>query len=299
MQAAGTEMASTGFPIVKLHETNYLTWATHVEMFLRKEGLWTVVENPPPQPDAAERRLVERALATIVLCVGESQIVHVRGITSAAVCWETLRQIHIQTTVASKIALTRRLYRARMRAGASVTEHMLYMKNLFLRLQEQNMTFPEVQKAYIVLSSLDQTFDHLVTALECLPEAQLTLAYITGRLQQEQERRLENNSRGKTTSAPVSAGATCGMGVSSPVPALHYVRKCFSCGAEDHLQRACPARRGSRKPRRQGPPSRHRPDISLVHATEKESTSIVWILDSGATEHVANSKSVFFHFRIT
>lgn len=62
------------------------------------------------------------------------------------------------------------------------------MRHTFLELEEKGMHFSAIRKSYILLSSLDASFDTLVLTMETLPEKDLTMVFISGRPLEEQEK---------------------------------------------------------------------------------------------------------------
>ncbi|XP_066486846.1 zinc transporter ZIP2-like [Tiliqua scincoides] len=130
----------------------------------------------------------------------------------------------------------------------------------------------------------------MATTLEALPERQLTLSYLTGRLMEEEMKRADNRrERGLTTKAstaredvPLKA-AVQGNGES---PGVFVVRRCYACGSTRHLRHECPslkdrfAGRKDTRRRRGGKSS----DVSVVQLVEQESEH-EWLLDSGASQH--------------
>ncbi|KAG8139642.1 hypothetical protein E2320_002412 [Naja naja] len=49
-----------------------ISWDVKMEMYLRKEELWTIVTNPPAVLDDGDRGRNEKALASIILVVEDS-----------------------------------------------------------------------------------------------------------------------------------------------------------------------------------------------------------------------------------
>lgn len=76
---------------------------------------------------------------------------------------------------------TRALYRARLRESESVSDHLQKMCDLFSQFSKLGEDYSEQQKVYIILSSLNKSWDSLVLTLEALPEQQGTMQYLTGR----------------------------------------------------------------------------------------------------------------------
>lgn len=119
------------------------------------------------------------------------------------------------------------------------------MRQLFTELDERGISSPELHKVSVVLSSLDESYDRLVMTLEALPESQLTLAYLTGRLVEEEQKRADNRQeRGQAAKesrareAPTNKAAFQG---NFDVPGVLIVKHCFACSSTSHLRRACPS----------------------------------------------------------
>ena len=67
------------------------------------------------------------------------------------------------------------------------------MRNLFVKLEQRGMEFTENHKVYVILSSLPEDYNVLVTSLESMSERDLTLEYLTGRLLEEEDKRNERS----------------------------------------------------------------------------------------------------------
>lgn len=160
---------AAAFAIPQLTATNSLSWALKAEAFLRREGLWDTTSEPPLDMSLQEEALNECARSTIILLIEDDQLFLIRNVLSAHECWNALRELHVRPPVTSPISLTRRLYRTRLLPGGSMAEHLKAMKGLFSELEEKQVSFTEIQKVFIVLSSLDQTDDRLVSSMDSLP----------------------------------------------------------------------------------------------------------------------------------
>ncbi|ETE58218.1 hypothetical protein L345_16061, partial [Ophiophagus hannah] len=72
---------------------------------------------------------------------------HVRGLQSAKECWE---YVYMRETACIKVLLTRRLYKAQLKPGESMSTHQQNMRMKFFELEERGMTFTEAHKVYVV-----------------------------------------------------------------------------------------------------------------------------------------------------
>ncbi|CAI5772910.1 Hypothetical predicted protein [Podarcis lilfordi] len=66
------EQSRTGMLLEKLTATNYSTWSVRMQHFLKREGLWKVVETPPQPPEEDEDDDEKLALAEAQLEKDES-----------------------------------------------------------------------------------------------------------------------------------------------------------------------------------------------------------------------------------
>ncbi|KAG8132953.1 hypothetical protein E2320_010773 [Naja naja] len=212
-----------GFAVSRLNLTNYHSWSVKMEMYLRREELWTIVINPPAVLDNGDWRRNEKALANINSGFG----------------------------------------------GQSADTH------------EGRMAFTEAHKVYVVLSSLDTSWDILVTSLESMQERDLTMMYLTGRLLEEEQ---------KSTTAT-------SQDISRAAETVYTVKCCFTCGSTELLQRCCLERR-NRGATRQGCRATQymwggsSSSFSLA-ATLPENTRNSWLLDSGVSQHFPNNPQMF------
>ncbi|CAI5796151.1 Hypothetical predicted protein, partial [Podarcis lilfordi] len=98
------EQSRAGMLLEKLTATNYSIWSVCMQHFLKREGLWKVVEDPPQPPEEDEKD--EKALGTIILGVDDSQLVYVADKVTASEAWNALKAVHVRETAGSLITLT-------------------------------------------------------------------------------------------------------------------------------------------------------------------------------------------------
>ncbi|CAI5791960.1 Retrovirus-related Pol polyprotein from transposon TNT 1-94 [Podarcis lilfordi] len=224
-----------------------------MQHFLKREGLWKVVETPlqPPEEDEdddekltlAEAQLEkdEKALAMIILGVDDSQLVYVAD---------------------------------KMTARASLKREAC----------------GEEDKVFIVLSSLDDSYDMLVNSLESVETDKLTLEYVTGRLYAEEDRCAER----KMTSAQLLEHPRGNNsweeqrcrepekqpgGAAADQPVVNKVKRCFCCKSSGHLLRDCPRKQQKQQKHRR----QQRESTAWVSADGQENEEL-WVLDSGASQ---------------
>ena len=86
------------------------------------------------------------------------------------------------------MAVAHKLYHKHLMPGEDVSNNIKEMLNLFLQLEEQGMEFDQSHQCFMILSSLDDSWDNLVISLENMPEKDLTVQYLSGKLVEEDQR---------------------------------------------------------------------------------------------------------------
>lgn len=294
--------------VVPLNSTNYATWKIQCKMALVKEGLWGIVsgtETAPAEGADQQARFAARrdkALATIVLAV-EPSLLYLVGAdpTDPGKVWKTLADQFQRKTWANKLELKRKLFSMRLNEGESVQEHIKCMTELCDELSAIGEPVNEEDRVVYLLASLPETYSVLVTALEASTDVP-TLAVVTERLLHEETKRKGRNPIGQEEALAAN------------------IRKrpiCYFCRKPGHIKRECEE---YAKHRDQARPVRGKKStrmgafkVTITPADdqndpEDESTGLVvqhalvggsdtrdqWILDSGATCHMCNDKSMFY-----
>ncbi|CAI5799407.1 Hypothetical predicted protein [Podarcis lilfordi] len=198
---------SFSVPFEKLNGSNWEEWSRKLKAWLVAKGLWEATQGPPQQAAAgaaaavvaaaqASQRKDQKALGTIVLSLEGSQLPLVEGLETAQEAYQALERVHHRTTAGAKIHTTRSLFELKLRPGDSIRQHVTKMLSVFNKLRLLQVNFTEELEVYILLSSLDKSYDNLCLTLESMNPADLTLQYVTGRLCDEEERCLREGRAG-------------------------------------------------------------------------------------------------------
>lgn len=298
----------------KLNSGNYFTWKYKMEMYLRKEKLWTCITDNPPTipPEAAEGAdqpaitaanaaiaVAQAALvrfnenddiarATIGLCVDDEQLVHLRNERTAKASWLALQNYHERNTLVNKVSIMRRICGLKMHENGNMEQHITEMTNLFQKLVDLGENqLDEQWKVAITLSSLPGSYDHLITAIEARPDADITLSLVHSKLIGEFMKR--KDSKGNDS----ANGGESVMKVTS--------LKCFFCKKNNHVKKDCRKFKAWLSKKQQ--PSTSSEKVNKVEQ-KKEFLFMIgsqtqknrWALDSGATSHVTSNKRLFNTF---
>uniref|UniRef100_A0A5S6QXW0 DUF4219 domain-containing protein n=1 Tax=Trichuris muris TaxID=70415 RepID=A0A5S6QXW0_TRIMR len=184
-----SENAVVDQPLIPLLDGgNYEVWKIKMRGLLMKEDLWNVTAQPKPETaDLSWERANCTALGCITLALGNDPAVLIARCETAWEAWLTLQRQHERSSYGSRLFLRRKLYSFRYNGGP-MQAHIIAM----LKIVEQ------LRGAGVEISVGDQGRN----------EADLTLDYVCGRIQDEYIRRIENR---KMTGARSNGGGSIAL----------------------------------------------------------------------------------------
>lgn len=300
-----------GFKVLftKLNGENYFTWKYKMELFLRKEKVWTAISTRRPivheesstvtaaiiqqQQEKLDAFLEkdEMARVTIGLFVEDNQLALIRNLTTAKETWDTLKSYYERNTFQNKVMIMRRIWELKLTDESDMEQHIREMTDSFQKLVDMGeQQVNENWKIAIFLSSLPSSYDTLVQTLEARPEADLTLSLVHSKCIGEFLKRKNMNC--DNTSATVLKTST---------------RGCYFCKEESHFKRDCTKYKEwlKKNPRKEYGTESNKEKVNKIEHKEEflfqlSTTAIKfddeWIIDSGATTHITNNKRLFDSF---
>ena len=175
---------------------DYHAWKFSMRMFLLGRDLWEIVEGSETIEEyvtEAEKRKFKRrenhALSKICLSIASSLHIYVRSCKTAKEAWDNLEKRFEEKSLTRKIEYRRKLYAAKFSEGISMTEHVNNLKTIAERLEGLGDPVTEKDLVMILISSLSDTYNNLITTLETVKEEELSWEYVRDRVLSEYERR--------------------------------------------------------------------------------------------------------------
>lgn len=280
-------MADAGkMSMAKLNSENYFTWKYRMQMLLMKEKIWAVVNENAPEinEDRTNVAIVEswisrdeQARGWIGLSIDDSQLCHIRYANTAKAMWEALRNHHERDTLSNKVHLIRRICSMRMTENGNMEEHLACVMDLFQKLRDLGEEHTVSWTVGIMLSSLPNSYDPLVTALETRAEADLTVSLVQSKLIAEYYRQQEGNKENGSI-----LKVTNGNGI-----------VCFFCKKNGHFKNECEKfkswKANKDKFNKANMVEQSEELLFMVSSGGHEG----WVIDSGATCHIASNKTLF------
>ena len=301
------------FKVEKLNDTNFHTWKQTVEYAL---GLKELADHILPRSDQEQQSSAIsakwskddlKAKAVIGMTLGKEHLELVSECTSAFAMWKTILELFQRKTLLNKLMTRRRFYTAKMVDSENTMSFISRVRQMASDCKALDISIDDKDIAMTVLCGLPEKYEHLIVAIDTATDDDtFTLDFVKSRLLQEDQRmRDRSGTRPVPDSALVADQRNERRGRSSFA--------CTHCGRPGHNESRCwdkyPHLRPSRpKPRQAGltaqatrdvysPDSDSEVAICLMAGAQRPevdlATKASWIVDSGATTHIANDKRLF------
>ena len=275
--------------IERLNNTNYSVWKFRVELLLRKENLWGVVNEPKPEvPDADWMEQNGKALVLIGLLLDDNQLQYVRRLEYAFEYWNALKSNHERATLTNKVSVLKSICRLKLDEKGSMSEHLSQMSELSEKLHQMGEPIKDSLLIAFMLSSLPDSYNSIVMALEARPENELSIEMVKEKLLQEDLRRRVNSSNSNIDVA---------MKTRTKIKPKFF--KCFNCDQVGHIQRNCtlPKRNVNSNSKQAKPSSSHAKMVTNVCFNTGNTDKNAWYIDSASTTHISCDRDYFIEIK--
>uniref|UniRef100_A0AAV1UBU3 Retrovirus-related Pol polyprotein from transposon TNT 1-94-like beta-barrel domain-containing protein n=1 Tax=Peronospora matthiolae TaxID=2874970 RepID=A0AAV1UBU3_9STRA len=268
-------MDASSLRISKFDGTNFHAWKFKMQMVLEERDLWEVVsgeikaEQCETQLDQATyKRKSRKAMAVICLAMEDSQLPLVRSASGACDAWSRLEDHFEKKSLANKLFLRRRFFTTMMEEGDDVLEHINKLKTLAEQLEA------------VGGSTLESRSDTLSWEL------------VTSRLLHEEMKRKEQGSKGDEASQGQAFITRDNQRKGRPVKKSW---PCHNCGKIACLKTAATAiDHNVQTSLKKKTPGDY---LFSIGETTSAKSSDIWLVDSGATQHMTCSKKFMRNYK--
>ena len=184
--------------VQKLTGENYYDWKFDMRMLLIGKGVWDIVtgdevldEEAPNKEKLSFKKRENIALSTICLAINQGLKIYVRSAKTSKEAWDALGNHFEEKSLSRKIKYRRQLYALRKGKEITMTEHINKLKTIAEHLEALDDAVLEKDLVMILISSLPEDYNNLITTLETLNEEKLTWEYVRDRILTESERKDE------------------------------------------------------------------------------------------------------------
>lgn len=293
-------MSSGLYHIDKLDDSNYEGWRIQMKSVLVHSELWSYVSGGIARPDDANAETLatwvtkdEKALATILLSVKTSQLLHVKHCTTSTSAWKKIEEVHRPTGPARKVTIFKSMINLKMAEGSVMNNHLNSFFDLADKLNELDIKLPDELLTIILLSSLPPSFENFVVAIESrdeLPKSNV----MKNKLLEEFNRRDSGSG-----SAPLEGESAFYVKnqrqnqASKQNPRSHqssqqYRGNCYKCNRKGHYASTCRSSGATG--------SKQTSSFAMLNTAGSVSVTLcksMWVFDSGSTCHMCCVKEMF------
>ena len=292
----------------KLNGTNYHNWKFNVRMLLTGKDLWEIVEGTETVSDEASDAEVKKfrkrenwALSIICLSVSTNLQIYVRNAKTPKDAWKCLADHFEEKSLSKKIMYRRKLYSCRLEKGVTMEHHVNNLTTISEHLEALDDAVQEKDLVMILISSLSEDYNNLITALESVKETELTWTYVRERVIAEYDRK--KGSVVKKLSKDVDAlyldkcqrdkGNGSNKFKKNGKKDISHI-KCHFCKEKGHFIKDCPIKKNKKIDKEQsnyceGNVEEEQKDFVDEFALQVSGSNVdasEWYLDSGCSQHM-------------
>jgi len=330
---AETKGVSLSTQIPKLRANNYLYWKFEMEHLLRSKKIIRWVNGTNPKPDDITKvepweDIDDEAKSLLVSSVDHDFKHLLFGKNTAQEMWAALQTYFQETSSNTKMELRDKFQSYKMMEGMKMDKNIAKIKEMLFEMEAVNLEVDDSEKllgllrslppeyqmvAYTLRTHKDMTFE---MACARLKEAERTMfkpvydekaltandrfkkSKKTGKSQSGNQRGQSNSSGGNNSSQKTCYGCKkTGHTVTQCPDNPDRDIKCNKCGKMGHRAKNC---RTKPENYAQGHISLEDNMLAETHESAfvgKTKTDNEWIIDSGASQHMCNTKELFHELR--
>lgn len=169
---------ATKVQLDKFEGTGFHIWQKKVQFHLMREGLFGITKGTEEKPEGSNAKALTweekdgKAFGTIALALHDNYIHYIYDCKTSHEAWELLEKQFGAHAKHSKMSLLIEFFKLKQDRN-EVAIHINHLKNLMSQLASIELPIEEDVAIAVLLASLDETYDNLITTLTNLPEVKL------------------------------------------------------------------------------------------------------------------------------
>lgn len=309
------ELQNDRYHIALFDGNNYSAWKFRMTVLLEEHDLLDCIEREladieeirEVQTDSADvkrqketqrakREKQERKCKSLLISrIHDAQLEYVQDKRSPKQVWDALKKVFERKSIASRMHIKRQMLNMRF-DGKQLQEHFLRFDKLVREYRGTGAEMDDLDVICHLLLTLGPNYATVVTALETMPEQNLTMEFVKCRLLDE-----ETKQKGADIdSYPEKNDTTAFAGAKTRSKLLKKMR-CFCCKKEGHKMANCP----EKKKKSINQKNQLNSNANVAESDDRNGVSFVgvrgvlkpqkmkWFIDSGASDHLVRDRELF------
>ncbi|XP_060539222.1 uncharacterized protein LOC132709480 [Pantherophis guttatus] len=306
MQFNGNNFVTLPNNFEKLHLSgqNFKKWCKEIQIILLRENTLDMIKRPPPLPWSPEIEFLhKRAYTTLLSSIDTALYASLSDGLTAQEVWTALYNLFHSDNMAATSRLSRRFHNYKLKPGVKMGEHLAMLKAMRDELIQRGEPVSESTLISVMLNSLDKSWSPFIISLEGVSREQRNIEYFSGRFIEEDLRRRDEEQQEMKEAYHRPRPQRRRQDTSERINTLPT---CFDCGMQGHFKRECPRSRANTAGLKHNKNKRGRGRgggghkgyqfcsvTSDNHISQIKDAEGLWLLDSGASTHIANTNQQF------
>ncbi|KAL2254166.1 UNVERIFIED_CONTAM: Retrovirus-related Pol polyprotein from transposon TNT 1-94 [Sesamum indicum] len=287
------------FPVERFNGSDFGFWRMQMEAYLYGKDLYEPLAEKSEKTSDEEWKVLDRkAMSAIILSLSRNVAYHVKGAKSTKEVLQTLADMYEKPSAMNKVMLMKKLFRLQMEERKSVADHLNDFNQLTTQLASVDIVFDDEVKALILLSSLPDSWDVVVTSVSTSSgKEKMKFDNIRDMMLNEETRRkqtggssgsaLHTESRGRPDTRGKYRGRSRSRSRGKNKGKKEMV--CWNCEKPGHMKSECRAPKKEKEGRTANAATEEITDALLLSVS---SSSDDWVVDSGASFHSCSNKDI-------